>query len=78
MPSSLPHDPLTALSPLDGRYAAKVAGLADAFSELGLIRARVRVEIAWLLALARDVAMSVEARRCLTCCLGAWLFTRWT
>ncbi len=45
---------LTALSPLDGRYAAKVAALRDHFSELGLIRARVRVEIAWLLALGEE------------------------
>ena len=45
---------LTALSPLDGRYAAKVAPLAAQFSEFGLIRARVRVELAWFLALAAD------------------------
>jgi adenylosuccinate lyase len=43
---------LTALSPLDGRYAAKVAALAEHFSEYGLIRHRVRVELAWLAALA--------------------------
>ena len=35
---------LTALSPLDGRYAAKTAPLAAHFSECGLVRARVRVE----------------------------------
>jgi len=45
---------LTALSPLDGRYAAKVAPLAAHFSEYGLIRARVRVEIAWLVALSEE------------------------
>ena len=45
---------LTALSPLDGRYAAKVAPLARHFSEYGLVRARVRVEIAWLVALSRE------------------------
>ena len=44
--------PLTALSPLDGRYRDKVAGLAQYFSEYGLIRYRVLVEIAWLKALA--------------------------
>jgi len=43
---------LTALSPLDGRYAAKVASLRIHFSEYGLIRNRVRVEIEWLKALA--------------------------
>ena len=45
---------LMALSPLDGRYAARMAPLAAHFSEFGLIRARVRVEIAWFLALASD------------------------
>jgi len=43
---------LTALSPLDGRYAAKVEGLRLHFSEFGLIRNRIRVEIEWLKALA--------------------------
>ena len=45
---------LTALSPLDGRYAGKVADLRLHFSEFGLVRARVRVEIAWLLALGDE------------------------
>ena len=45
---------LTALSPLDGRYVAKVAPLTRHFSEFGLIRARVRVEIAWLIALSDE------------------------
>ena len=45
---------LTALSPLDGRYAAKVAALAEHFSEYGLIRHRVRVELAWLVALGDE------------------------
>ena len=44
--------PLTSLSPLDGRYAAKVEPLRAYFSEFGLIRNRVRVEIAWLKLLA--------------------------
>jgi adenylosuccinate lyase len=44
--------PLTALSPVDGRYAARCAELRELFSESGLIRARVRVEVAWLRALA--------------------------
>jgi adenylosuccinate lyase len=48
---------LTALSPLDGRYAGKVAALREHFSEYGLIRARVRVEVAWLLALADEPAL---------------------
>ena len=48
---------LTALSPLDGRYAGKVAALREHFSEFGLIRHRIRVELAWLLALAADPAI---------------------
>ncbi|MCF7822192.1 MAG: adenylosuccinate lyase [Mariprofundaceae bacterium] len=44
--------PLTALSPLDGRYAGKVEALRPVFSEYGLIRARVTVEIRWLQMLA--------------------------
>ncbi len=43
---------LTALSPLDGRYAAKVEPLRAHFSEFGLMRNRVRVEVEWLKALA--------------------------
>ncbi len=43
--------PLTALSPLDGRYAAKTANLRPFFSEDALIRYRVRVELAYLKAL---------------------------
>ncbi len=46
--------PLTALSPLDGRYSNKVEPLRRHFSELGLIRYRVRVEIEWLKALAAE------------------------
>lgn len=46
--------PLTALSPLDGRYHGKVAGLRAHFSEHGLIRNRVKVEVEWLKALAAE------------------------
>ena len=45
---------LTALSPLDGRYAEKVASLRAVFSEFGLLKNRVRVEIEWLLALSQS------------------------
>jgi adenylosuccinate lyase len=45
---------LLALSPLDGRYAGKVDALRPIFSEYGLIMARVRVEVEWLLALAKE------------------------
>lgn len=43
---------LTALSPVDGRYAGKVDALRPIFSEFGLIRARVEVEVRWLQRLA--------------------------
>lgn len=46
--------PLTALSPLDGRYHSKVASLRTIFSEFGLIRRRVKVEVAWLRALSEN------------------------
>jgi len=45
---------LTALSPLDGRYASKVADLRPIFSEFGLIKARVTVEVRWLQMLAAN------------------------
>ena len=57
---SVPHPPssvspsheLDALSPLDGRYAARVAGLRPLLSEAAFVRHRVRVEVEWLLALS--------------------------
>ncbi|GAB3791570.1 adenylosuccinate lyase [Dyella agri] len=45
---------LTALSPLDGRYASKAEPLRPIFSEFGLMHRRVHVEIEWLLALAAE------------------------
>jgi len=45
-------DGLTALSPLDGRYARRLEPLAELFSEAGLIRHRVQVELAWFRHLA--------------------------
>lgn len=47
-------NPLTALSPLDGRYAGKVDALREHFSEFGLIKSRLKVEIEWLKALAAE------------------------
>jgi adenylosuccinate lyase len=49
----MPASPLTALSPLDGRYAAKVDRLRPLLSEFGLIRHRVRVEVEWFIALSQ-------------------------
>jgi adenylosuccinate lyase len=45
---------LTAVSPVDGRYGSKSADLRPIFSEYGLIRHRVLVEVRWLQALAED------------------------
>jgi adenylosuccinate lyase len=43
---------LTALSPLDGRYAARLGPLRDLLSEAAFMRFRVQVEMAWLVALS--------------------------
>jgi adenylosuccinate lyase len=51
-----------ALSPLDGRYAGKLAGVRYLFSEAGLMRERVRVECAWFLALAAGPAATALAK----------------
>ena len=51
-------NPLIALSPLDGRYAAKGDALRAHFSEYGLIKNRVRVELAWLKALSLEPAFA--------------------
>ncbi|TPQ25451.1 adenylosuccinate lyase [Methylomonas koyamae] len=62
---------LTAISPIDGRYASKVDALRPIFSEYGLIRYRVEVEVRWLQALAAEAkisevpALSAEANRVL-------------
>jgi len=58
---------LTAVSPVDGRYGSKTADLRDVFSEYGLIRFRVEVEVRWLQKLAAHAqitevpALSAEA-----------------
>ena len=45
---------IAALSPLDGRYAKSVEALRPIFSEYGLMKARVKVELSWLKALAAE------------------------
>ena len=55
--SPLPPQPL---SPLDGRYRAAVEGLGDHLSEAGLNRARVHVEVEWLLFLADNRMFGAE------------------
>jgi len=52
--NTLALTPLTAISPLDGRYGSKLAALRPVFSEYGLIRYRVLVEIRWLQYLAAN------------------------
>lgn len=47
------YSPLTAISPLDGRYQTKLAGLRPFFSEYALLRYRLLVEIRWLQKLSR-------------------------
>ena len=48
----MPHSPLTNLSPLDGRYAAKLDALRPLLSEYGLMHRRVQVEVEWFIALS--------------------------
>ncbi|MCA3017991.1 MAG: adenylosuccinate lyase, partial [Rhodocyclaceae bacterium] len=55
---SLPHSPITALSPLDGRYATKVEHLREFFSEYALIKYRLHVEVEWLIALSIEPAIN--------------------
>ncbi len=45
---SMELSPLTAISPIDGRYADKTQSLRPFFSEYGLLRARVEVELRWI------------------------------
>ena len=67
---------LTALSPVDGRYGSKTETLRPIFSEYGLIRHRVLVEVRWLQALARHEgihevpALSTHAVRLLDDIIG--------
>lgn len=49
---------LSAVSPIDGRYGSKTASLRGIFSEFGLIRARVEVEVRWLQQLAAHPAIT--------------------
>ncbi len=51
-PASAAPSPISALSPLDGRYAARLAPLRPYMSELGYMHRRVQVEIAWFIALS--------------------------
>ena len=58
---SSPANSLTALGPLDGRYAETVRPLSELFSEQGLIQQRLKVELAWLRALCAEQAFEPAA-----------------
>ena len=45
---------ITAISPIDGRYASKVTELTECFSEYALLKNRIKVEIVWLIALSTE------------------------
>ena len=51
-------DSLLAISPIDGRYARQSSELREIFSEYGLIKNRVIVEIEWLKLLANEKAIA--------------------
>ncbi|PQJ09944.1 adenylosuccinate lyase [Flavipsychrobacter stenotrophus] len=53
---------LTAISPIDGRYRSQLASLAQYFSEFGLIRYRVRVEVEYFLFLAEQKIITLPAK----------------
>lgn len=53
--------PLSAISPVDGRYRRQLEELAPYFSEFGLIRYRIRVEIEYFLALAEEGIFKLPA-----------------
>src|SRR3984885_11077479 len=53
---------LTAISPIDGRYRSQLASLAPYFSEFGLIRYRVRVEVEYFLFLAEKKIITLPAK----------------
>ena len=55
--TALPPQPL---SPLDGRYRSSVLGLGDHLSEAGLNRARVQVEVEWLIYLTAHRMFGAE------------------
>ena len=69
--SDMKLDALTAVSPIDGRYAGKCTELREVFSEYGLVKRRVLVECAWLEAMcgAKEIreckALSAAERKAL-------------
>jgi adenylosuccinate lyase len=58
----MPLTPLTAVSPVDGRYYAQLEKLSDYFSEYALIRYRVKIEVEYFLAIAKEGLFSFPAK----------------
>lgn len=56
------HSPLTALSPVDGRYHSQVEPLKEYFSEFGLIKYRILIEAAYLLFLEKKKIIKLGAK----------------
>ena len=54
--------PLTAISPIDGRYRKQLENLDEYFSEFALIRARVRVEVEYFLFLSEKKFFSIDTK----------------
>lgn len=48
---------ITAISPIDGRYASKVSELNECFSEYALLKNRVKVEVIWLITLCNETTI---------------------
>ncbi|MCX8058467.1 MAG: adenylosuccinate lyase [Spirochaetes bacterium] len=55
-------DPLFSLSPIDGRYREKVNNLREIFSEYGLIKRRIYVEIKWFLFLIENLKIEIKEK----------------
>ena len=70
--NNLELSPLTALSPLDGRYSTRVGVLRNHFSEFGLIRYRVMIEIRWLAILLPNPVL-VNSHRCPVTPMISWI-----
>ena len=62
---------LSAVSPIDGRYGSKTAALREVFSEFGLIKRRVLVEVRWLQCLAAHQDIE-EVPACLPKPIALW------
>ena len=53
----MPNDNLLSVTPIDGRYESQTKPLANYFSEFGLIKTRVEIEIKWLLLISNNKSL---------------------